>query len=285
MKEAGMSANDDANQTACSDPSIPNMARMWDYFLGGTDNFATDRDAARIVLRAAPDFPLAALENREFLKHVVRFLTQDANIMQFIDIGSGLPTQGNVHQIAEHYIPDARVVYVDNDSFVLEQGRAYVSNIPGVTFIEGDLRRPDAMLENPELQQVIDFSKPVALCVTLVLHFIAEEEDPHKIVARLRAKLAPDSYIVISHAAEDDHNEDIIRQATGAYDRASAPLVMRSQEEIRRFFAGLELVDPGVVFLSQWRPMTGCYVGGGTRWAYAGVGRKPCPRSDAGVVS
>ncbi|HEY5989441.1 MAG TPA: SAM-dependent methyltransferase, partial [Streptosporangiaceae bacterium] len=171
------------------DTTIPNVARMWDYYLGGKDNHEVDRDAARIVLGAAPDVPLAALENREFLKHAVRFLVEEADIAQFIDIGPGLPTQGNVHQLAQKYNSEARVVYVDNDPVVLARGRAHVSGISGVTLIEGDLRNPDSILRNSELHALIDFTQPVALCMTLVLHFIPEEDDPYGIVAQLRDAL------------------------------------------------------------------------------------------------
>ena len=180
-----------------TDATIPNAARMWDYYLGGTDHSEADRDAARIVLGAAPDVPLAALENREFLKHAVRFLTEEAHISQFVDIGPGLPTQGNVHQLARKYLPDAHVVYVDNDPVVLEHGRAQVEEIPGVTLIDGDLRHPESILQNAELRELIDFSRPISLCMTLVLHFITEEENPYQIVTRLAAHLPPGSCVMI----------------------------------------------------------------------------------------
>jgi hypothetical protein len=250
---------------------------MWDYYLGGTDNLEIDRTAARIVLSTAPDVPLAALENREFLKHAVRFLSRERGITQFIDIGSGLPTQGNLHQLARDHTPGARVVYVDNDPIVLAIGRARLDGVPGVTLIDGDLREPDAILENSRLRRIIDFSEPIALCMTLVLHFIPEQEDPYGIVSRLQSSLPPRSYVVISHATTESHDGDTLWQITGSGNQSSTLLVMRSRDNIARFFDGLELVEPGVVYLSQWQPTTSFYAGGGTHWAYAGVGQKRGP--------
>lgn len=257
------------------DTTVPNVARMWDYYLGGSENTEADREAARLVLGAAPDVPLAALENREFLKHAIRFLVAEAGISQFIDIGPGLPTRGNVHQLASHHDKHARVVYVDNDPVVLARGRAHIADIPDVTLMDGDLRDPDGILGHPELGRLIDFSRPAALCLTLLLHFIRDEEDPYGSVARLCDALCPGSYLVISHVTGEDRDEAALGQIAGVYDQATAPLVMRTKEEVARFFSGFELIEPGIVFLSQWRPVTEYYAGGGTRWAYAGVGRKP----------
>ena len=271
------STSDDAGNV---DITVPNVARMWDYYLGGSNNFDADREAARLVLGAAPDVPLAALENREFLKHAVRFLVQDTGISQFIDIGPGLPTQGNIHQLARKHDPSSRVAYVDNDPVVLAQGRIHVEHIPGVSLIEGDLRRPDEILNNQELRDLIDLAEPVALCMTLVLHFIPDEDDPYAIVARLRDALCPESYLVVSHVTRENRDQDALGQITETYDHATAPLVMRTRDEIGRFFNGFAFAEPGLVFLSQWRPSTEYYVGGGTRWAYAGVGRKAASEAD-----
>ena len=257
------------------DPAIPNVAGMWDYYLGGNENTDADREAARLVLGAAPDVPLAALENREFLKHAVRFLAAESGICQFIDIGPGLPTRGNVHQLAREHNPHARVAYVDNDPVVLARGGAYLDGLANVVLIPGDLRDPGGILGNPELRRIIDFSRPVALSMTLVLHFVRDDEDPYGYVARLCAALCAGSYLVISHVTRENRNEDALGQITGAYDQATAPMVMRTKDEVERFFAGFEIVEPGIVFLSQWRPSTEYYAGGGTRWVYAGIGRKP----------
>ncbi len=206
----------------------PNVARMYDYYLGGKENYPADREAARLVLGAAPDVPLAALENREFLKHATRFLTREQDIRQFVDIGPGLPTQGNVHQLARRYDPGAHVVYVDNDAVVLSHSRSLLHGIQGVSAIRGDVREPGPILADPELRELINFSQPGALTDI------------------------------------DD-----------VYDNANAPLVMRRREQVAAFFNGFDLVEPGVVFLSQWRPSGEYHVQGGTRWGYCGVGKKP----------
>lgn len=257
------------------DQAIPNVAGMWDYYLGGNENTDADREAARLVLGAAPDVPLAALENREFLKHAVRFLAAESGICQFIDIGPGLPTRGNVHQLAREHNPHVRVAYVDNDPVVLARGRGYLNGLDGVILIPGDVRDPGGILGHPELRRIIDFSQPVALSMTLLLHFVRDEEDPYGCVARLCDALCPGSCLVISHVTLENRDEAALGQIAGAYDRATAPMVMRTKDEVERFFDGFEMVEPGIVFLSQWRPSTEYYAGGGTRWVYAGVGRKP----------
>jgi hypothetical protein len=257
------------------DQAIPSVAGMWDYYLGGDENTGADREAARLVLGAAPDVPLAALENREFLKHAVRFLAAESGVSQFIDIGPGLPTRGNVHQLAREHNPGARIAYVDNDPVVLARGRAYLDGLPGVALIAGDLRDPDGILGNPELRRIIDFSRPVALSMTLLLHFVRDEDDPYGSVARLCGALCGGSYLVVSHVTRENRDDAALGQIAGAYDQATAPMVMRSKDEIERFFAGFEIVEPGIVFLSQWRPSTEYYAGGGTRWVYAGIGKKP----------
>ena len=257
------------------DIAVPNVARMWDYYLGGSENTDADREAARLVLGVAPDVPLAALENREFLKHAVRFLVVEAGISQFIDIGPGLPTRGNLHQLARQHDKHARVAYVDNDPVVLACGCVHIAGNTGVTLIDGDLRDPEGILEHPGLRGLIDFSHPVALSLTLLLHFVRDEEDPYGSVANLCNALCPGSYLVISHVTGGKRDDGALGQIAEVYNQATAPLVMRTEEEIARFFSGFEVVEPGIVFLSQWRPVTEYYAGGGTRWAYAGVGRKP----------
>jgi len=257
------------------DVSTPNVARIYDYYLGGKENYAQDREAARRVLGAAPDVPLAALENREFLRQAIQFLVEEAGISQFIDIGPGLPTQGNVHLVARQYDPNAHVVYVDNDPVVLAHGRSILHGVPGVSIVGGDLRQPENIVGRPELLELIDFSRPVALCVSLVLHFITSDEAPYGIVARLSDALCPGSYLLLTHVTGDTRDASMLDEISAVYDEATAPLVQRSRAEIGRFFDGFELVEPGLVFLSQWRPTAEYYAKGGTRWAYAGVGRKP----------
>jgi hypothetical protein len=170
----GTSVPDDAGKLPDVDMTVANVARMYDCYLGGSENTDTDREAARLVLGTAPDVPLAALENREFLKHAVQFLAVEGGISQFIDIGPGLPTRGNLHQLVRQHDQDARIVYVDNDPVVLARGRAHIKGIPGVILTAGDLRDPDGILGSPELRKIVDLSQPAALCMTLVLHFIRD---------------------------------------------------------------------------------------------------------------
>ena len=177
-----------------ADSSPPNVARIYDYYLGGTNNYPQDREAARKVLGTVPDVPLAALENREFLRRAIRYLTEEAGIRQFLDIGPGLPTQGNVHQLARQHNADARVVYVDNDPAVIGRAQSLLHGLDGVTIVKGDLRQPERIIANPQLREPIDFSHPVALCMSLVLHFLTNAEDPYRVVTLLREVLCPGSY-------------------------------------------------------------------------------------------
>ncbi len=253
----------------------PDVARMYDYYLGGKDNYAADREAARLVLGAAPDVPLAALENREFLKRAVQFLVEEQGIRQLIDVGPGLPTQGNIHELARRHSPNVNVVYADNDPVVLGHARALLRGVPDVSVIRGDLREPECILSDRELLELIDLSRPVGLCMTLVLHFVPPDNDPYGVVARFRDALCPGSFLVLSHVTGDGREAGALAEVDNVYENANATLAMRSRAEIRRFFNGFELVEPGIVFLSQWRPAGEYYAQGGTRWGYSGVGKKP----------
>ena len=259
------------------DLSKPNAARVFDYFLGGKDNYAADREAARRLLRTAPDVPLAALENREFLKRAVAFLITAAGIRQFVDIGPGLPTQANVHQLVKRHDPQARVAYIDNDPVVLAHGRPLLRGVPGVTIIDGDLRDPERLLSDHALRDLINFAEPVALCLSLVLQLIPASDEPHAIVARLRDELCPGSYLVLSHLTGDQDDASTLAQITSDCGDATTPLAVRSRTEVTQFFTGFRLVEPGVVLLPQWQPTAGCHAHGGTRRAYAGIGRKAGP--------
>jgi hypothetical protein len=257
------------------DFSTPSIARIYDYYLGGKDNYPADREAARRVLGVAPDVPLAALENREFLKRAVEFLVREQGIGQFLDIGPGLPTQGNVHQLARRHDPGAHVVYVDNDPVVLEHSRSLLNGVPGVTVIGGDLREPETILAGPKLRELIDFSRPVGLCMTLVLQFVPADDNPSGVLARFRGALCPGSFLVLSHVTGDGREPGALSEVGDVYGNANASLIMRTREQVADFFDGFELVQPGVVFLSQWRPSAEFYARGGTRWGYCGVGKKP----------
>jgi hypothetical protein len=230
----------------------PNPARIYDYYLGGKDNFSADRAVADQILAIAPESRDSAQINRAFLRRAVRFLAAEAGIRQFLDIGTGLPTQGNVHEIAQAVAPDATVVCVDNDPIVLTHGRALVAG-EHVVMVQADLRDPEGIVEHPEVREELDFDRPIGLLLLSILHFIADEEDPAGIVARLRDAMAPGSYLAISHATAD-FDPDRAVEAIKIYKGATAPLVPRSRAQIERFFEGFELLDPGLVQLPQWRP-------------------------------
>jgi hypothetical protein len=273
-EQRGKAVPDSGEEPYEIDVTTPSVARMYDYYLGGKDNYAADREAARLVLGAAPDVPLAALENREFLKRAMQYLAAERGISQFVDIGPGLPTQANIHQLAHKHDPGAKVAYIDNDASVLVHSRALLDGVPGVTLLPGDLREPEAILEDPGLTAVIDFSRPVALLMTLVLHFVPPDDDPYGLVATYRDALCPGSFLVLSHVTGDDREPGMLA-GVGAYENASAPLILRTRSQVQEFFNGFDLIDPGVVFLSQWRPTGEYHAQGGTRWAYCGVGEKP----------
>jgi hypothetical protein len=248
---------------------------MYDYLLGGKDNYAADREAVEEVVRHAPDTPFMARENRAFLRRAVRFLAA-SGIRQFIDIGSGLPTQGNVHEIAHQVAPDARVVYVDVEPVVLVHGRALLAGTPQVTVIQGDARRPGEILAHPEVTGLIDFDRPVAVLMLAVLHFIGDGDDPPGIVARLRDAVAPGSYLAVSHVTGDFDADSRVRDAGAVYERATYQITLRRRADVARLFDGFELVDPGLTTLSMWRPDPGTTVPprADRQWCYAGVGRK-----------
>jgi hypothetical protein len=269
-----------ADWTTQINTGVPNPARIYDYLLGGKDNFPADREVAEQLLAIAPVARDVAEDNRAFLRRAVRFLTREAGIRQFMDLGSGLPTQGNVHEIAQAIIPDARVVYVDNDAMVVTHGRALLA-ADNTVVIQADLREPDDILGHPEVRELIDFNEPIALLLTAILHFIPDEEDPLGIVARFRDALPSGSYLAISHGTRDvparpdmsaDEMADMGERVERLYQLTTASLVTRTRAQVERFFDGLELVDPGLVEIQRWRPdERGSTLPGGF---YGGVGRK-----------
>ncbi len=227
----------------------PHPARIYDYYLGGKDNFPADREVGDQILALAPESRDNARTNRAFLRRVVRFLAAEAGIRQFLDIGTGLPTQGNVHEVVQAVAPDARVVYVDFDPIVLSHGRALLAG-EQVVIVQGDLRDPGSILEHPELREVLDFEQPIALLLVAILHFIHDRDDPAGILARLRKALAPGSYLAISHATGDFDPERMV-EALKIY---RGMLVPRSHAEVEGFFEGFDLLDPGLVEVQRWRP-------------------------------
>ncbi len=235
------------------DVTTPNIARMYDHFLHGKDNFAADREAADKLTALMPQLPAIARDNRAFVRRAVRFAA-GRGIRQFIDVGAGLPTQGNVHEVARGAAPDATVVYVDNDPVVCTHGRALLAD-GAVGIVEADLRRPDQILGDPLTRTLIDFAEPVALLCTSVLHFVPDDDDPHAVIGRFGDVMAPGSLLVISHGTlETDPDDARARLSTEVYSQASAPLTLRSIESVRRLFDGFDLVDPGLAWISEWRP-------------------------------
>ncbi len=253
-------------------PGVPNPARMYDYYLDGKNNFPADREAAERALAIAPSTRDMARENRAFLRRAVRFLAAEAGIRQFLDIGAGLPTQGNVHEVAQAVAADARVVYADNDPVVVTHARALLAD-PSTAAIPADLRDPGAILASPEVRALLDSGQPVAILLLAVLHFIQDADDPAGIVARLRDAVPAGSYLAISHATADAPNPrpEVAAQVVGVYRRATASLALRGGAEVARFFEGFDLVDPGLVQVQHWRPEAVSTAPGGI---WGGVGRK-----------
>jgi hypothetical protein len=240
------------------DTSVPNHARVYDYWLGGKDNYAADREAAERQARAIPQLPWLARQNREFLRRAVRFCAADG-ITQFLDIGSGLPTNQNVHEVAQLASRDVRVVYVDIDPVVVAHAQALLSGRQTAA-IRGDVCRPDDILAAPEVRRLIDFSQPVAVLALAVLHLIPDDADPAGGVARLRDALAPGSYLVISHADVSPAHavgtqglSQATRELTEA-NRGLAAVPACNRAEITRFFGDLTLVEPGLTDIWAWRP-------------------------------
>jgi len=230
-----------------------NIARVYDWWLGGDHNFRADQDAARAMIAIEPNARGIARANRAFLGRAVRFLVAEAGIRQFLDIGSGIPTENNVHQVAQAAAPGARVVYADADDVAVAHSALILDANPDAAVIQADLREPAKILSDPETQLLLDFTKPIAVLLVAVLHFIPDADSPQQIVAALRDALAPGSYLVISHACSDAMPaaaavEAVYRSRVAAKGRA------RTREEITGFFDGFTLIDPGPVWMTQWRP-------------------------------
>jgi O-methyltransferase involved in polyketide biosynthesis len=232
------------------DTSVPNVARIYDFLLGGKDNYQADREAADMVLREIPHSALACRQNRDFLARVVRVLA-GAGIRQFLDIGSGLPTQSNVHEIAQAAAPGSRVVYVDYDSVVVAHARALLEKgSPGVMVVHGDLRDPELIIGGA--RDLIDFSQPVAVLLFAILHFLTDDEKPHQLVRSLTEALAPGSALAVSHVTDEWIEPDKSLAAQKVYQGASAPAVPRSLAGITQFFDGLHMMAPGVTDINLW---------------------------------
>jgi O-methyltransferase involved in polyketide biosynthesis len=259
--------------------NTPNVARMYDYYLGGKDNFANDRAAADEVLAIAPATRALARANRDFLGRAIRFLSA-AGIRQFIDVGSGLPTRENAHEVAQRAAPDSRVVYVDNDPVVLAHSRALLAKDQRTVIVGADMREPGDILEHPGLRDALDLSRPVAVLFVSVLHCLTDEDGPAQIVARFRERMAPGSHLVISHITAMDQTDTAERGAEVYRKKnASTAMTLRDPQQIRALFDGFELLEPGLVPLPEWRPVVrsvtdGVPGGALPTWFLCGVGRR-----------
>jgi S-adenosyl methyltransferase len=260
------------------DTTSPNVARIYNALLGGKDNFAADRVAVEQILQIEPRAALAARQNRDFLHRAVRYLVGEAGIRQFLDIGSGLPTADNVHEIAQSFAPESHIVYVDNDPIVLTHARALLTSKPEgeCDYVDADFRDTGRIIT--QAAATLNFDEPVAVLLIAIMHFIPDEDEPWEVIGRLMAAVPPGSFLVVSHATEDhaprdsggDQLNDVYANTT------SGGVTLRSSQDFAKFFAGLELVSPGVTDITGWRPvMPGAENDPDETVFYGAVGRKP----------
>lgn len=256
------------------DLSVPQSARIWNYWLGGKDHFEVDRAAGDGVLARIPDIALGARGERAFLMRVVRYLVAEAGIRQFLDVGTGLPTQNNVHEVAQSLDPTCRVVYVDNDPLVMVHARALlVGASEGATeYVEADLREPEAILA--AAAQTLDFDQPIGLMLLGVVNHLMDDDEAYRVVARLVAALPAGSYLVLSHSTAEIHGELMLEVMRETTERGGTPIRARDRGEIARFFDGIELLAPGVVSCSRWRPEETGEAAPVEVYLFGGVGRK-----------
>jgi S-adenosyl methyltransferase len=259
------------------DLNRPSVARVYDYYLGGSHNYAVDREMARRIVGLIPQVPRLARANRAFLRRAVEYLVS-VGLRQFLDIGSGIPTVGNVHEIAQRADPDARVAYVDIDPIAVAHSRAILTGNDRVAVVHGDLRRPERVLSDPDLRRVLDLDQPVAILMIALLHFVPDSDDPAGVIRRYRDAVCSGSYLAISQIQRPRAEPVEADEILAIYERVGTPLSPRTDAEIAALFDGFELVEPGVVVLPNWRPDTvGSTVDddGVLSVFRAGVGRKP----------
>lgn len=256
---------------------MPNPARMYDYLLGGYNNFEVDRAAARRMIEINPDAPLVMRANRAFLRRAVGFLV-NRGITQFLDIGSGIPTVGSVHEVAQKADPTTRVVYVDAEPVAVRHSEMLLKDNPDAAVFQFDARQPERLLGHPEVRRLLDLGKPTAVLLFCLLHFVPDDEEAFRITRVLSDALVPGSYVGISHATHEHSPPEYIEQVTRLYSRTATPVKMRSHGEIEGFFEGLELVEPGLVHVPLWRPEASDDLLADhpvRSVTYGGIGRKP----------
>lgn len=258
----------------------PSIARIWDWFLGGSHNFEIDREVARKTLELMPEAPLMAQISRAFLRRAVRYCLS-RGIRQFLDLGSGIPTVGNVHEVVQGIDPDAKVVYVDRDQVAVAHTRLLLAGNDNVAVVEADIRDVGAILYAPEVRELFDFSQPVAILMIAVLHFIADAENPAGIITMFCDAVPPGSALAIAHGSSDTEGmpSESLHSARKEYEKTVAPVTLRAKSEVESLFDGFTLVDPGVTWLSEWHPDTvepGHAADGGPppKAGYGGVGIK-----------
>ncbi|SEG55291.1 S-adenosyl methyltransferase [Actinacidiphila yanglinensis] len=263
------------------DTSKPHSARMYDYYLGGKDHFEVDKHAAEKVAEAYPGIFACATENRAFMHRATRVLAREHGIRQWLDIGTGIPTEPNLHQVAQAIVPQARVVYADNDPLVLKYAETLMRSAPEgrTTYIHADANDADALLSAPELSEVLDLSQPVALSLNALLHFITDAQDPYGLVGRLMEALPSGSALAISHCTPD-FDPATWEKVTRIYVDSGTPVQFRSRVDVERFFTGLDLLEPGISVGHRWRPdpdsgREGEELTDATVSLWAGVGIKP----------
>lgn len=251
----------------------PSPARVYDVHLGGSHNFQVDRDAAAAITNAMPGLPAILRANRAYLRRAVSYLVGQG-VTQFLDLGSGIPTVGNVHEVAWRHDPTARIVYVDCDAVAVAHSRAILRDEPNADAVLADLRRPQDVLEAEETRKLLDFSRPVAVLMFAVLHFVDDADDPAGLIRRYLEPAVPGSYLALSHASLEG-DADRAEEGTRQFRRRVGDFTMRTRREVTELFGDLELVEPGVVYLPEWRPEPGEEVAdASTTSTFAGVGRK-----------
>jgi hypothetical protein len=256
------------------DTNVPHIARVYDYWLGGTDNFPADREMGKRTMQAYPNLALSVRANRAFLARAVRFLTTEAGIRQFLDIGTGIPTANNTHEVAQRIAPASRIVYVDHDPVVLAHAKSLLTSTPeGATaYLDADLRDPDKILA--AAADTLDFSQPVAMMLIAVMHFIGDDADASAIMNRLTGACVPGSFVALSHAASDIDAEQMAEMVRRLNQSTAEKTTLRGRPGVTRLFDGLELVDPGVIRAAEWRPGSPADAASPAA-LWAGVARKP----------
>jgi hypothetical protein len=268
-----LDAQDGQDERPVLDTSVAHPARVYDYWLGGKNNFAADRSAAEAIIAVRPAIVRDIRANRDFMRRAVAYLAAEG-VRQFLDIGTGIPTQPNLHEVVQDIAPDARVVYADNDPMVLSHARALLSSTPegATSYIQADLRDPDMILQ--EAARTLDFARPTAVVLVSIFQLISDQDDPYGILARLMSRVAPGSYLVLTHPASDIHSELVAESARRYNESVVTPITLRTFDQVSRFFDGLELVEPGIVQCHRWHPGPGLPVDEYAVAGWGAVGRK-----------